>query len=252
MKSTRTFFLLLTGVYVAAAIAGIALFHSPQYSRSYLEKYRAENERHKSILKNPAYQLYRERPALHPLTGKLAEDAAFVEAYESRPEYHAEQRRMLGYVLWFKILNTGTVLAMVVRFGRQPLVKFLDNRIEQTRTEMDKAAQSLAGSEQVRAAAQSQLDSWPETEGKIRLRTERALEESLAEVRKQTQFARDQIARDIKSRKEAEMNAAIRALKEELVAQSIKELEERYKRTASTEQLAGNVNLFVNLMDHLS
>lgn len=252
MKSSRGFLYSVAGAYIVLSILGIALFKSPQLSGSYLSKYKEEHERYERTIKNPLYKLHKERPALHPLEGALAEDAEFVKEYAAHPEFHAEHVRILAYVTWFRTLNTATVFTLMIYFLRTPLKEFLDARIEKARKDLDEAAQARAKADQEFASAKQVSDAWPQTQETIRQRTEHTLEHQLAEIQEQTKFAQELIARDIENRKAEELHTAMRTLKEELVTQSVHALEMRYKKDATLDQLTTNVDQFVRLMDHLS
>jgi F0F1-type ATP synthase membrane subunit b/b' len=252
VKPHRKFLVILALAYLAGAGGGLALFRSPGLSKAYLQQYGHEHERYRRIAETPEYQRYRERPALNPLNGPMAQKAAFALDYEQRPALRAERRRIMAYVVWFKILNMAALAALALHFITPPLLRFLDQHGELIRAELAEAETARGDALSKQAEAQAVLDTWPNTEEQIRIRTERALEASLAEVREQTRFAREQITREIKNRRAGELSVAARTLKEELVAQAVEDLEEKYRREATPERQSANVDQFVRFMGYLS
>jgi aspartyl-tRNA synthetase len=74
----------------------------------------------------------------------------------------------------------------------------------------------------------------------------------VADIHKEFEEGQAQLIKETADRKQSEAYRAARTLKEELVAQAIGALEERYKTQTTQEALAGNVEKFMRLMERLS
>ncbi len=249
---TKKLLLIFTCVYVAATACGMAIFRSPGLSAAYAAKYGTEHARYLGILKNEAYRLHEERPALHPLTPELREQAAFVEAYEARPAYQAERRRIAGYTWYFRGFNSIFFIALAVTFARRPMRDFLDGRIAGIRDGFAAAEQEADEGARLQADAQAELDRWPDVERCIRHRADDVLDEELAAIREEYKNSKLQLQKTAADRISAEYLRVARTLQEELVTRALDELKERYRNESSEERQGRNVDQFVRLMDTLS
>ncbi len=248
MKKHRAFFGGLIAAYILQTALGLFLFRSPGYSETYMAEHREEHERYLRISKMPEYQRYMERPHLNPLPAAMKEDGEFAFAYAQRQDFRAERHRIMAYTLWFRVLNIAIVLALTVYFFKRPILSYFDRRIGAIREKYTETELTLNEARKKQAAASKLHNTWPTKEKEIRRNAKVALQNSLAEVERETEFARAQIARDVANRKEAELIAAAHAMKLELVNTAIRELEAKYIREASPERLSQNVDLFVLFM----
>lgn len=252
MSSHRSFFIKLAVCYAVAAAAGLALFHGPNYSGEYMAKHEADHEKYLEISETLEYQRFSQRPHLNPLPPEMEEEGKWAKEYAESHEFLAQHHRMMAYTLWFRILNALAVAALAVHFVKAPLLQFLDGQVKVIRDEFSETEKALAEAGNQHDEAATILSGWPEKEKEIQLRTERALENGLAKVDEETRFAREQIARDIQIRREAELIAAAQSLKLELVNAAMAELETKYMQEASGERLSQNVEQFVRFMGCLA
>jgi F0F1-type ATP synthase membrane subunit b/b' len=252
MKKHRVFLIILAAIYILEAAVGLFLFHGPGYSKAYMAAHGREHERYLRISKTPEYQRYKERPHLNPLPAAMKDDGEFAYAYAQRQDFRAERLRIMAYTLWFRVLNAVVVVALTVYFFKRPVLNYLDRQTGAIRDEYAETESILSEARKNQAEAERLHNSWPQKEKEIRLHAELTLKESLAEVERETEFARAQITRDIKNRKDAELIATAHTMKLELINTAIRELEAKYIREASPERLSKNVDLFVLFMGILA
>jgi len=248
----RKFFIKLAVVYIVAAAAGLALFKGPNYTSDYLAEHGKDHERYLKISEELPYQLFSERPHLNPLPPELEEEGMWAKAYSESHAFLEQHHRIMAYTLWFRLLNAFAVFALAFHFVKSPLLQFLDGQINTIRGEFDATEQELAEAQKQCDEAAGTLSGWPGKEEEIRVRTEQALQNGLAKVDEETNFAREQIAREILNRKEAELIAAAHALKLELVNTAMQELEAKYTQDTSGERLSDSVDQFVRFMGCLA
>jgi F0F1-type ATP synthase membrane subunit b/b' len=250
--STKKFLYTMFIAYAVCASVGLALFRSPSYSRQYLAKYGHEHERYHKITKNKEYKVYIERPHLRHADARLQADAAFAKDYEAREDFRAERRRMFAYDVYFKVLNSTAFIVLIARALRKPLVQFLDGKITEIRSELDSADRARAEAQQIKAAASTKMEQWAAIEEGILKDADAAIAQRLAVIRQEFEEARAELVNETADRKQAEGYRSVQTVKEELVSQAIRTLEERYRTETSQAQLAANVDRFVRFMDRLS
>lgn len=252
MSPNRIFFLKLAVFYVVFAGAGLALFQGPNYSSEYLAEHGKDHEKYLKISEELPYQLFSERPHLNPLPPEMEEEGLWAKEYAESHAFLAQHHRIMAYTLWFRLLNAFAVFAIAFHFVKTPLLQFLDGQINVIRGEFDATEQELAEAQKQCDGAAGTLAGWPEKEKEILVRTEKALENGLAKVDEETNFAREQIAREIVNRKEGELIAAAQSLKLELVNTAMQELEAKYMQDTSGERLSDSVDEFVRFMGCLA
>lgn len=101
-------------------------------------------------------------------------------------------------------------------------------------------------------AARSKIEQWPQAEAQIQKDTDELVARNLRQISEEFAHARGQLAREAEDRKQAEQYRASRLIREEIVTQTLRSLEERYMKEASEERLTLHVDRFVRLMDKLS
>jgi F0F1-type ATP synthase membrane subunit b/b' len=242
----------VTVVYALGIVIGLVLFHSPNFSKSYLQQYGADHERYRAIIKTPEFKAYEERPALHPVHGKLEEDVEFVEAYLERPEYLREENRVWWFVEYFKVLNSTVFILYLAGFVGRPLLDYLDGQIKDIRKGLDDAARARQDAKASKAGVQEKVAGWAEMEDRINKESEATIAQHVAKIQAEESDAATLLARQTAERKQAELFTAARTIKTELVTEAIQRLEERYKNELTLEKLSVNVDHFVNMMERLS
>jgi len=242
----------VTIVYSIAIVVGLVLFHSPNLSKAYLQQYGKDHERYIATIKSAAFKAYEEKPALHPLHGKLEEDAKFAEEYRERPAFIHEEARIWWFVEYFKVLNSVAFILYLAGFVGKPLLGFLDAQIKEIQRNLDDAAKARQDAAAVKAGVQGKTDGWAGTETRMRSEAEAAAAHHLAKIQTEATEAAAALAKQTAERKQAELYAVARTIKAELVTESIQRLEERYKTELTLEKLSVNVGRFVDLMERLS
>ncbi len=250
--STKKFLYTMTAVYIIGAVAGIALFKSPGYSKAYLAKYEHEHERHHKIMKNEEYKLYAERPHLYHAGAKLIADAEFVKEYESHPEFQAEQSRRFRYNTYFKVLNSTVFILLLGFVLKKPALGFLDKQIVEIRAGLDNAERARKDASQAKSVAAAKMAKWEETAKGIRKETDALIAQQLRGIHKEFEDAKVQLEKEERDRRLAEELRAARIMKEELVNQSLAALEQRYRTEGTQVLLATNVDSFVRFMERLT
>jgi len=248
----KQFLWTVTAIYAAGMLLGVLLFHSPSMSKGYMEKYGAEHERYLKIFKSEMFKAYEERPDLYPPQGHFKEDVEFVEHYVSRPEFIAEEHRIFWFVEFMKVLNSGVFIAYLAGLIGKPMLKFLDDSIQQIKSSFEEAAKARREAQEKRAAAQAKMSEWSAKEAKIQEESESTVARHLAKIHEEAENAQALLKKQTEDRKQAELYVAARAIKTELVNEALRKLEERYKNELTLEKLNSNVDRFTTLMDRLS
>lgn len=248
----KRFLYMLAAIYLVAAIVGLGLFKSPGYSKTYLAKHREAHERHHEIMKDKTYKAFIERPHLYPATPQLLAEKAFMEEYEANPEFQAEKRRIFAFTMYFRALNSGMLIALLVRGLKGPLTGFLDKKMGEIRTELADAQKAKAEAEKAKAEAEAKMREWSSEDAALRKQTEATVARQLAEIHRELEESQAQLAKETADRKLAEAYQAERTIKQELVLQALAALEQRYRTQATQEQLALNVEKFARFMDKLA
>ena len=249
MSPAKRFLLVSLAVYSALSAAGLVFFKSPDLSKSYLARYGADHERFVDITKDPAFQLFRERPHLYPAEDPRHERLAFVQAYQTQPEYRAERMRIEAFTLYFHVLNGVTFLVLAIRFAYRPTLNYLDKRVQDIKTQMTNTSRTRTAAMHRLAEVQAEADQWPQKEADIKARADEAINASLAQIREEARLARIQLARETEDRKRTEIFRAAAQIKEELVSQATKTLEKRYSTEATERELRQNVEQFARLLE---
>jgi F0F1-type ATP synthase membrane subunit b/b' len=238
--------------YVVFIVVGFVLFGSPMLSKEYMKEHGKDHARYLEIIKTDAFKAYEERPELHPLPAKLEEDAKFVEHYREQPAFEHEERRIWWYIEFSKVLNTVIFILLLKGLVGKPLLNFLDAQIQAIRSSLAEAEKARAEAAQLKVAAQAKMDTWTKTEARVLENSEATIAAQLAKIHEESEYAKALMIKQTEDRKQAELHAAARTIKTELVTESIRVLEERYRTEQTLEKLETNVERFTALMERLS
>ncbi|HUW60982.1 MAG TPA: hypothetical protein VMZ06_08250 [Candidatus Bathyarchaeia archaeon] len=249
MRPVRRFLLISLAAYAVLAAIGLVWLRSSDLSKRYLAQNQAAHERFVAITKDPAFQLFRERPHLYSPEDARHEQLAFVQAYQAHPEYRAERLRIEAFTLYFHVLNGVTFLVLVIRFAYRPTLNYLDKRVQDIKAQMTNASGTRTAAMHRLAEVQAEADQWPQKEAKIRARADEAINASLVQIHEEARLARIQLARETEDRKRAELFRAAALIKQELVSQAVETLEARYAAETSERDLRDKVDEFVRLLD---
>lgn len=234
MSPAKKFIYSLLGVAFAGWLGANWFMGPPGLKRAYLEQYKAEHEHYLKVTKSNPFKLYLERPELNGPDsendpGTLAVSIAFVKAYQERPEFIAEQRRILRRELFFDFFNAALVAILIIRFARKPLLDFLDEKIAMLREKVESSAQARAAAEERRAKVENQVADLPNEERRVAKQTEERIARELNELDKLNQHRIEIMKQEMGERREEQYHAAAIQLKRELVNQAMGRIAERYK-----------------------
>lgn len=249
---TKQYFYKVTAIYAIGTVIGLLCFGSPGLSKAYLKGHEQDHKRYLTIIKSEEFKIYEERPALHPLEGKLKEDAEFVEHYRENKDFEHEESRIWWFVEYFKVLNSAVFVCYLVGLVGKPLLKYLDEQIATIRNNFAEAEKARAEAARLKAEAETKMATWAESEERIRAESEAAVAKHLARIQEEGEAAKALLARQTEDRKQAELYSAAKAIKADLVEEALRELEDRYKNELTIEKLNANVDRFVTLMERLS
>lgn len=252
MNQVKRFLISWFVAYVVFCGLGIALFKSPSFSSAYLAKYKADHEKFYAILKSEPYKIWHERPQLHPPDAVLQEKIEFVNEYEERPEFRAEEHRTGHYRLYFKWMNAIMFVVLVVRLARKPLCDFLDGKIAEIRTTIETAEHESETAAQKNAEAHTKLKTFPGIADGIRKKSEGDIEENRQRINEEHKLAEHQLVVEVEDRKREDWHEASVTIRHELVNQALTRVEERYRTEPSLKNLEHSVDEFISVLEQIS
>lgn len=237
-RTTKQFLILLVSVALLGWIGVNWLLGPPGLSEAYRSTHHTAHERYLEAIKNDEYKHYVQRPHLVDLEAnpELAHRVALVAEYEATEAFQAEQHRIHLYSLFFEIFNATLVVVLILRFAKAPLLRFLDEQIEELRDKINQAARSRKSALGRRATVEDKLAHVHEEELKVSAQTERRLERELAELAEANHYSVGLHERELTERKKAAVHAAELALKQELVHKAIEALTAQAKTNNSQER----------------
>jgi len=245
VNPTKRYLLKYFAVYIVIGLIANFILGPPGYSRAFQEKFKQELEYYKEITRSEPYILWKQRPELHHLDEVLEKQIAFVQSFEDHSAFKEEQRRRMYYQLFFEAFATIMLVVLLSRFGRKPLLNFLDQKISEVRDWVQTAQRTRTEAAEQKKAAEEKLRSLPEEKEQIDSQTAGSIEQQQAEIDKALNTTLEQIENETRDRKQEEQHAAARVLKEELVSASIDLLIKKYRAEASGESEANLVNRFI-------
>ena len=262
MSDTKRFLLIFFGAALIVWLGINFRLGPPGLSSAYLYGedgeggFKADHDHYLDIIKSGAYKLYEQRPHLNgpdqPGAPKdLAGNIEFVEHYEAREAFQAEEHRRALYDILFDFFNAALVVVLVVYFGRKPLLKFMDEKIAELREKMETLAAARKDAEARRRGAEGKIARLPEEEAQIAAATEARLAKEMAELEEANQRSLEIMRRELEDRKRDEEKAAAMLVKEELVNQAIANLIDDYRAKDSAEQQARLVEQFAGDVEKL-
>lgn len=240
MNPAKKFLLILATVAIVGCIAINVAFGPPGLSRPYLDQYKVDHDHYLKIIKSAPYKLHNERPELNQPDAPNAitsQDLAFVEGYLQRDAFKAENHRIGIYDFLFDFFNAALVLALIVRFAKKPITKFLDEQIDALREKMNRAQTERQSAQTRRQDAQTQLELIPHEQERIDDETKAQLTRDFAVMEEDSKKNIALLERERKDRIHEEEVAAEKAVKRELVEHAITRIVNRY-----TEKTAAGTN----------
>lgn len=236
MSPAKRFLLITAGVSFVVWLTGNILWGPPDYSPKYLSQYKAEHDRYLTITKSEAYKRYLQRPALIDPAGSeafpnLASDLAFVQQYEARPEFQAEQHRRHIYYLYFEIFNAVLLVVIVVYLGKKPFLGFLDGKITELQETIEEAAKAKAEAEEKIAEANAKIKNLDTLRHGIESEVDARIQQEIQTLGQAHQTNKQQHLNEIEDRKKLEEQRASAKVKMELAKLAVQQLAEDCKKT---------------------
>ena len=251
MSPTKRFLYIFFGVSLVVWIAANLVLGPPGLSSDYLDEYKDEHDRYLTIIKDEAYKRYMQRPELNEGTVP-EEDLAFVQAYQARDAFQAEQRRRMIYGLFFDFFNAALVVILVVRFARKPLLNVVDEKIADLRAKIEEHREARSAAEARRAQAEAKIAQIPAEEEQIKAETQERLKRELEELEQANQHSLKLMEQELEDRKNKEWLSARHLVRCELVNEAVDRVAAQYAAKRSAEHEAVLTDKFMQDIEALS
>lgn len=252
MKKHKNFFLVLILIYIVLSLLGILLFHSPDFSSSHVSKYKELHHLFREVSKKSEYYKFKERPNLFNGDKETLENYKRVLEYENTSEFKAEKRRIHLYLLWFRTLNTLTLIVASFRLGWKPLQNSLGKYQKKILTRKNTIEENYKKvQEELRKAEEKQIE-LQRLVTKIEERKNQIISERLKQIEAQNKEALEQIEFLLEtSKKEAEIEC-LHNLRATIIKESLEKLEKKLLQTETPERLMNTIDKFNFLIEMLS
>jgi F0F1-type ATP synthase membrane subunit b/b' len=237
VNTAKGFLIVFAAVYVVLAGAGLAIWGGPDYSAEYMDRFKDDHERFLSITKSTNYKKYMQQGEAAPENETLGAQKAFVAEYTSRSEYIAEEQRRGMRQTYFGILNATALVLIAIRFGRAPMMQFLDAQIAEVRARLEEAANAKAEAAKRLEEAQTRLAGLKADEEQAKAYAAELIERERAALEEGTKNALSFIDDETADRKRIAALQAAKTIRRELVEKAAAAVAEEYvrNRTADTE-----------------
>jgi len=236
-------------VYLTVSILLLVFLGPVGMSKGYLSEFNSDHDLYLETIKLEGHKRWSQRPALNPPDDKLAARIVFVEAYTSRPQFIAEQKRRATYGALIDLFKVAMVIILVYHFAKKPLRELLDNTIESVGASMARATRNLEDAAISKADAEAKLDGLPAQQAELDEQTARRIAEMRREDAETTAQRLSIFNKETEDRKLNEEALARLALKRELVDQAVALLAERLSAEKSAEINVALVDQFVDRLE---
>lgn len=252
LRKNKRFFIWAFILYLSCSVIGIVLFRSPNFSKEHLQKYAKEHELYREVIKNPDYHKFIERPHLFKGTPEELEKFQTVKNYEQKADFQAEERRILLYLLWFKTLNTVSLVVIAFYFGWTPLLKYIDKYQRNILDKRNEVEKLLKQTNKELNEAEKVYQTLPDVIKERESRKEILLKEQLSKIEEQNRLAREQIEFLLETKKREEILNCINNMKRLLIEEAFEEVEKKLIISEDSERLSQTVERFNFLINILS
>ena len=244
-KFLKVYFAIAIGVWLVMAI----LFGPGDLSCEYRREYKEEHDRYLQITKSEPYKRYVQRPELNQpgmegMPPNFAEQVAFVQEYELRPEFRRERLRSSFYTVFFQFFNAFLVIWIVWKLGKAPLLKMIDDQIHGMREKIAAIQNARDAAAARRSAARGKVDHVADDEERILAEADERLARETAELEEVQQRRLAIMERELEDRKQEELHAALMQMKEELVNHAVDEVLQRYRASGDEALQAAMIDGF--------
>lgn len=238
--------------YISGILLGIFLYHSPNFSHEYMQKYGEQHKIYREITKNIDYYKFIQRPHLFKGTPEELKNFQFALNYEHNPDFKKEQNRIFYYLLWFKTLNFFILITIVFHFGWKPLQDYISKYQRNILNKQNEITHLIKQKTKELDEAKSVYNTLPSVIKEREYYKESFLQQRLSEIEKQNKQAVEQIEFLLKTRKQEEILHCINELKKQLIEKSLKKAEEELMQSETPEKLTQTVEKFNFLITMIS
>lgn len=238
----------LIGYVIAYLVLGIAIHlvvggtSVPEADR---EQYKADVDVYWDIVKSDTYKLWTQSPEVNPPDDAFSARLARLDLITGWPVFQKEQRRKAIFDGLFDFFNFFMGVVLIVRFGRKPLLNFLDQGINDLREKIEVIEENKSKALARKAVADERLTNADEEKDRIASDARRVAEADREAIEKDTREALVQIDADMERRKILEERTAVRLVKEELISVAIEQIGKDFSEGASERQHAVLVDQFI-------
>ncbi len=248
----KRFLLGVSIFYLSGVVLGLFLFHSPNLSKYYLQKYGERHKIYREICKNIDYYKFIERPHLFKGSPEILEKFQFALNYEQNPDFKKEQSRIFYYLLWFKTLNFFTLIFIVFHFSWKPLQEYVTKYQRNILNKQNEITSLINQKTKELEQAKKIYDTLPSVIKEREYYKESLLQQRLYEIKKQNEQAISQIYFLLQTKKQEEILHCISEIKKQLIEKSIYKAEQELRETETPERLAQTVERFNFLINMIS
>lgn len=251
MKKYRKFFFVLILCYVVLSGVGIYLYRSPNFSHSYISEHEAIHKLFKEVSKDKDYQKFKERPSQIHADKETIEIYKKVMEYEQSPEFISERKRIQSYLIWFRTLNTGTLLIASFGLGWRPLQNYLGKYQRKILVRKNTIDENYKRSLEELRKTEEKLKELDQIIAKIEKKKDDVISERLLNIEEQNKEALRQIDFLLESSKKEAEDECINNLREIIIKESIKKLEQKLLMAETPERLTETVekfNFFIEML----
>lgn len=251
MNPVKKFLLQLLAVYLVIALPIAFMFGPPGFSGDFLEEYQNDLDHYYEVVKSDQYKRWSQRPHIvesDPLayTDAFAADVAFVQDFEDNAAFVGEMRRRDTFRILFNILNVGVAVALILRFGRKPLLDFLDKQVAEVRDRLDEAERARKEAKAARSEADIKMGSLAAETEVMAEQAHATAQETVSALEQETAQLMAAIDEELELRKRIEVQRAAMLLKAELVEAAGNALEKRLAEESAGENQRELITQFLD------
>ncbi|MCX8065488.1 MAG: hypothetical protein N3G21_10005 [Candidatus Hydrogenedentes bacterium] len=252
MKKYRKFLIVLILTYIVLFTIGIYLYRTPNFSNAHISKHETIHKLYIEVSKKSEYQKFKERPDKFSADLETLTLYRKVLDYENSPEFIREKRRIQLYLIWFRTLNTGTLLVASFVLGWKSLQNSLGKYQRKILTRKNTIEENYRKSLEELERAEVKHKELQKIIEKIESKKEQIISERLTKIEEQNKEALKQIDFLLNTSKKEAENECLNNLREIIIKESLKELEHKIVSTETPERLTESIEKFNFFIEMLS
>ena len=234
--AAKRFLIIYFGVYLAVSILINVTLGPPGMSEAFLERFKEDYDRYLTITKSEDYVRWQERPGLIAPEGALVDNIAYVQRFETTPEFAQERDRRYWYGTAVDFFRFVMIIILAWYFGKAPLLRFLDNQREAIRRRLEQAEAARAQAAEQQRAAMEKLAGLEDERARMYSEADARVAQEEAAARESTQQSLALLEQETQDRIRHEELLARQALKAALVDRAIALIQEQYVHERSPER----------------